>query len=313
MSGRGWLWLTILGCGLLAAPAALPGALDHRKGEFRLAEWLPTFLCLWAASGAFLIAVSGTFERSTPVWSRVVAALAMAALAPLAVEETQYHLQSAAAFVAIVLAVGAGLSETWWVRGPVSAILTAVSCGLDATGFLWPVGVLCGGGRWSGARACGTCLLIAGVLGAVVGRAIGLPMFTGYSYDGVAYSLHRDLLVCLPVVVLGAAGLARSRQGGSGGGAQVLAVYAAFGLIAILPIILGIRLNVRMVVLALLWLVPLGLTDLAEMIARGRERPTIVRSLGGLSLLAVVVLAWPGVSAWFNAVLLAAAVLLTRF
>lgn len=313
MSGRGWLWLTILGCGVLAAPAALPGALDHRKGEFQVSEWLPTVLCFWVASAALLVAATGVFGRSTPAWSRILAALAMAALAPLAVEETQYHLQSAAAFVAIVLAVGAGLSETWWVRGPISAILTAVSCGLDATGFLWPLGVLCAGGGRGGARACGACLLIAGVVGVVVGRTIGLSSLTGHSYDGVAYSLHRDLLVCLPVVVLGAAGLARSRRGDAGDGVQTLAVYAAFGLAAMLPIILGIRLNVRMAALALWWLAPLGLTDLGEMIARRRERPAIVGAFGGLSVLAVLVLAWPGVSAWFNAVLLAAAVLLARF
>ena len=312
MSGRGWLWLTIVACGLLAAFAVLPGAMEHRKGEFEIAEWLPVFLCFWIASGVFLAGANRVFGGSTSAWSRCVAALAMAAFAPLAVAETQQHLQAAAAFLVAVLAVAAAQSERWWIRSPVSAVLTAAGCGLDATALLWPLGVMCSGGGRGGARACGACFVIAGVLGVVVGRAIGLPSLTGYTDHGVAYVLHRDLLVCLPVVVLGAAGLARSRQGGSGHNVKPLVAFAAVSLMALLAVILGIRLNVRLTVLALWWLAPLGLTDLAEMIARRREGPTIVRSLGCLTALAVLGLCWPGVSGWFDAVLLAAAVLMAQ-
>ncbi|MBP7933221.1 MAG: hypothetical protein KA354_01120 [Phycisphaerae bacterium] len=313
MVGRASLWLTIVTCGLLAAPAALPGALDHRKGEFDLAEWLPVFLCFWVASAALLVSTARVFGRSTPAWSRIAAAMAMAALVPLAVEETQHHLQAAAAFVVTALAVWAGLATGWWLRTPLGFVFTAASCGLDATGFVWPLGVLCAGTRRGGPFVRGVGLLIAGSLGCIAGRLIGLPALTGYSHDGVAYALHRDLLLCLPVVVLGAAGLARCRRSDDEGSVRALTGCAAISLLAILPIVLGFPLNVRLVVLAVWWFAPLGMTDAADMLSRRRERPAIEAMLGALSILAVLGLSWPGVSAWFNAVLLAGAAWMSPF
>lgn len=308
MVGRGWLCLTILACGLLASPAVVPGALDHRKGEFHVLAWLFPFCCFWLSSVAYLLVTAAIFDRSVPRWSWVVAAMMMAAIGPLAAEATQDHLRSAAAFAVSVLAVAAGLAARWWLRGPVCAVLTATLCGLDVSGLLWPLGALCSGLGRDGRRVWCISLLIAGAAGIAAGRVMGLPSVTSHSYGGVAYALHRDLLVCLPVVLLGAAGLARFRPGGLGGGAWVLSGYAAAGLTALLPAVLGLPLSVPLVVLGGWWVVPFGLADLADLVVGRRERPPVAGLVGMLVVLAVLALSWPGVRAWLNAGWLAAAI-----
>ena len=43
MKTRGWMVATIVLAGLVAAPAAIPGVLAHRRGDFTLGAWFIGF------------------------------------------------------------------------------------------------------------------------------------------------------------------------------------------------------------------------------------------------------------------------------
>ncbi len=306
MARRGWLVaVVVLGAGL-AAPAALPMALLHGKGDFSTLGWLSGFLCAWLAAVGLYVSTSGVTWRRTPDWCRGVAALSLAALAPLAATSSQHHVQADLALLAAVSVVTLSLAgESRMARAGV-VWMTAVACGLEATALILPLGWF-----WAGIRSkTGSnqvwTMVFGGLAGLVVGRLVGLPMLSGYHIQPAAYAIHRDLVVLLVVLVLGLAGYAAARfPRGTSQPDWWLPGWAAVSTCALLVCVLGEPVNVRLCVLGLWWLMPQGLTDLAALLAGRRPNDRPARVAGLLVALAVMALALPGLLAWKNAMLLA--------
>lgn len=305
MKDRGWLVTTVLLGGVLAAPAALPVAVLHGKGEFTILEWLPGFLAVWLAAVGLFISTSRPTWEGVPAWCRGIAALSLAALAPLAAMSNQHNTQADLALLAMAAAVVLHLraqSSRWQTAG---VLLTAVACGLDATAFILPLGWFWSGLRSKTGHAQAWTLVFAGLGGLVIGRLVGLPMLSGYRIQQSAYAIHRDVAVILVVLALGLAGYAQARfpRRPTHPG-WWLPGWAAVSVCVLLAGVLGFAVNVRLAALGLWWLMPNGLAELAALLQGRLTDDRITRTVGLLVALAIVALAVPGLLAWRGGMLM---------
>ena len=148
--------------------------------------------------------------HSVRPWCWAVAAVSLAALAPLAVESNLYRARADGAFVAMAVGVvlaGSGKRRASTIGG---ALMAGVACGLDATAIVWPIG-------WAWAavarrRGGGPAALVvaASACGVVIAWWGGWPMLATSGLPTAAYSIHRDLTLLLPILVIGGAGYAKA-------------------------------------------------------------------------------------------------------
>jgi len=309
MSERGWLVATVLFCAVLAAPAALPVLFEQGRGAFHLGVWATALACTLAGSVCLFVSTGLASRRGIPAWCRCVSAASLAAFGPLAASSTLCQTWANFALVAMVLAVTVSLADSVPLRWSVGLFMTAVACALDATALVWPIGCLWSGLTCRQGRRYALAVLAAGIAGTLVACLSGWPVLTGYRMHGAVYALHRDVVVLMPVIVLGLAGYARGRvwRGpGSGGGADGwLLGWAAASVCALLMVVLGGPLNVRLAGLGLWWLMPAGLAELAQMWTSDSGRRSVVRHLGMLSTAVVAALALAGLRGWCDGLLLA--------
>ncbi len=309
MPERGWLMATVMLCAVLAAPAVLPFLLEQGKGDIYLGAWATTLACTLAASVCLFVSTGFIGWQGIPAWCRCLSAASLAALGPLAVNSTLYHTRADLALAAVVLAVTASLADSACLRWPVGLMMTAVACGLDATALVWPIGCLWSGLAYRQGRMIAVALLAAGIGGIFVANLLGWPVLTGYRTQVAFYALHRDVVVLMPIIVLGLAGLPRSRQrrrlGPDARADGCVLGWAAVSVCAMLMAVSGCPVNVRLAALGLWWLMPVGLAELAQMLTRVPHRRSVARDVGMLLALVVAALFLSGLRGWWNGVLLA--------
>jgi len=308
MPERGWLMATVLLSALLAVPASLPIILEQGRGEFYLAAWVTALLCTIIGSVCLFVSTRSALSRDIPAWCRCVSAASLAAFGPLAVGSTMYQTRASLAMAALVLAVSANLASSQLLRWTVGLLMTAIACALDATALIWPIGCV-----WSGlARRQGDknawVLLVAGMAGMFIAWLLGYPVLTGYRMQGAIYALHREVVILMPIVVLGLAGITRLRgrrtEGTRNRTDGYLLGWVVTGMCVLLLAVLGCPVNVRLCVLGLWWLMPIGLAELAQMLTSDVRRRSVVRRIGILLSAVLVVLSVAGMCGWRDGVLL---------
>lgn len=316
MSERGWLVTTVLLCAVLAAPAALPALLEHGRGVPHLGAWASALVCALAGSICLFVSTGFVVRHSIPTWCRCVSAASLAAFGPLAVSSTLYQTWANLALAAAVLAVTVSLTDMALLRWSLGLFMTAAACALDATALVWPIGCLWSVLSYRQSRGYAMALLAAGVGGVFLARLSGWPVLTGYRIQGAPYALHRDVVMLMPVIVLGLVGLTRCREWRRPGpGTQAksfLLSWAVMGIFALLIAVCGWSMNVRLAVLGLWWLMPVGLAELTQMLASEVSRGSVVRRLGIVSVAVVAALSLVGFRGWCDGLLLMLYLLIER-
>ena len=304
MKTRGWMVATIVLAGLVAAPAAVPGVLAHRRGDFTLGAWFIGFGCAWATSNILLVSLWRL--KPGPSWAMGVAALTLAGWAPLAVTSTALPVRADLAMLTVTVAVALLHDRVSVSRWLVVGLLMILACVLDMTALVLPLGLTWAACRRRERFVPALAVLAAGAVALGCALVSGWPAMTSYRMVGVGYNLHRDLIVLLPILLLGLGGYLRSGRSRNGGTIPWwLPGWAAVGLVAVLAIVSTAPLNPRLAVLAMWWYVPTGLADLARMVRRSPPQPPLLRAVGGLVLLVLILLSWSPIHQWVDSVYLA--------
>jgi len=304
MQERGWLLLTIVLGVLLASTAALPETLARHKGEFEWEEWGLAVALSVAVAAVVFLSTGRSSQWAVPAWCRCLAALGLAMLVPLANTSSLYHRQADLALLVGALALAGGLADSHLIRWCLGIPLAALACGLEACFWIWPIGYMWSSWSYRRERLYGFMLMAAAMTGIWVAVVLGRSLLTGYRFYESAYALHRDLLLLAPVLILGYAGYARTYLNTSMcfPDERLRPLPVAMTIVALMMILAGQPLNVRLIVLPLWWYVPEGIEELAGMIEGDSGRPRLCRYMGFAALLALVVLAWPGLRAWQDGV-----------
>ena len=326
VTGRKWIILTAVACVALAGLAAL-AAVFLRQGELHIGPWLLAAGAAWVGALCLFKGETGSglrcrnspegaaYERNPspspppPAWCRSVAAMSLAALAPLVMESNLHGVMADAALVSLALAVA--VSHAAGGAGPAAAgaVLTGVACALDATALLWPIGCAWAALARRSDRRHACVLLAAGGVGVIVATLAGWPRWTGHVHRLAVHAIHRDLTFLLPVLMLGGAGYAcawRRLRTRAGEPAPLrLTGWAGAGTLALVLALIGWPVNVRLCVLPFWWWMPVGLSDLAETSRDRRKQYQVVRFVGLLSCAVLVALSWAGVKRWLDGPLIA--------
>lgn len=307
---------TFLLCALLAAPASLPVILEQGQGEFHLWVWVTALVCTLIASVCLFVSTRLALGRDIPAWCLCVSSASFAAFGPLAVSSTVCQIQANLGMAALALAMSVGLTRARLLRWTVGLLLAALACSLDATALVWPIGWLWSGLARRQGRQYALVLLLAGVAGIVWDRMLGHPALTGYRMQGAIYLLHRDVVLLMPIIVLGVGGLARfrnCRRAEHRGRANAYMVgWAVASVCALLLAVLGCPVNVRLCVLGMWWLMPTGLSELVQMLTSDVSRRLVVRRIGFLVSAMLAMLSIAGLCGWRDGLLLAVYLLVER-
>ena len=306
--GRKWMALTVVACAALATVAALPAAFQAGGGRVPAGAWLlVTAAAVVAALCLFASPAPAGSSGSRP-WSRSVAAMSLATLAPLAVESNLHWAMAHGAFVLTAAATAIAFSGSGAPRIAAAVIATASACALDATALLWPVGCAWASLARKRRRTAAGAMLAAGLLGVIIARLIGWPILSGCRTTAAAHAIHRDLMLLLPVLALGWAGYAKgwgSAFRSTGGNPSLwMPGWAAAGAIGLILALIGLPLEVRICVLPLWWYVPLGLSDLARLSSDRSKGQSLIRRVGMLACLAIAVLSLAGLRRWMDGLLM---------
>ena len=210
-----------------------------------------------------------------------------------------------AAAVLALLAATAGRTSVRWIGG---IGLTALACASDATAVVWPIGFVWSSLSGRARRSYALVILAAGAAGVAFNLLSGRPALTGYRFQSSAYALHRDLMVMMPVVLLGLAAVVRRMPISSAADREREPVWVAgwmsAGMIATLAVLVGAPLNVRLAVLPFCWQVPTGLSELTRGLRTSGPAECVVRRLFWAFVLLLLLMCWPAVHRWMQGWLL---------
>ncbi len=238
---------------------------------------------------------SGTGRRMGG-WSRVVTAVWVAGVTPYAVESVPHHRLADLSLAAMAIAVSLSLGRrrAWSVVA--MALATGVACACEATATIWVVACVTAAIRRKERRA-GACLVLAcGVLGVITARFAGWPQTAGQAIYSVVYAMHRDLMIVIPAVLLGLVGYAKAHADTADYPSEqsFLRAWTPIAACALLLLLLGVPLDVRLCVLPLLWWTPTALTELGRITTGCQTPPSPVRAIGVLSCFVTATLAITG-------------------
>ena len=307
-----------------------------------------TIVCLFNLKGVPVVTVFGVRVLSTigvawclsllpvarrfggvPTW---IAFLSVTALAPLAVESLVFHVRSEIAWLALGLAVVVSHGKPG--ARALSLSLAVVACICDATALIWPLGCLLGALTDRRLRVEAAAMLLLSLLAVVVMMGLGQPTTPVERLLVQVHGLHRDLTLLLPVLVLGSFGWMTS--GVARDDLSRLKGTAGVAMVALVLILLGVPLSVRVCVLPFWWWMPAGWAELASLkngkhpvrlpaatqetreTPNSREAPgranskqhlcyaerSIPRAVGWLGTVLLLALVWPGLRQWLDGALL---------
>ncbi|MBI4578977.1 MAG: hypothetical protein HY718_04695 [Planctomycetes bacterium] len=276
MQPAGRTIMAALGIGLLAAIATMTSAVDPAEGVVRPLRLVVGLVSVLAAAGVTGAAAGRAWPRGG-AWVCWLVAGSMAALVPLAVESCpNVNRADLGLLAAAIAASGLAGRRKNAVIGPTA---TAAACALSPTALILPIGVAYA--RWSSPHSSKNAVvgLATGLVGTVIGWWTG-----GLGPPANAYAVGRDLLVVLPVALIGAAGLewrsprvsASTLRPASAGCRQAWGCLAAVGLGLVA---LGAPLDPRILVLPFWTLMPVGLDRLGMLIRcrHGRQAAVAAR------------------------------------
>ncbi len=243
------------------------------------------------------VAIWGAAVRrgeSNALWSFLLVCGSMAILAPLAMESCDHPDR---ANVALLLAA---MSPALWCGGFTSmtaaAVSTLVACMLSPAAAIWPAALLVGGMRQRGRFSW--AVIVAAVFGLTAGMHFDL-----WPHAVVLPSLHRDLVMLLPVILLGLAGMPEVSAAASSDERQQYD-WAVAGLAGIGLAIFGLPLDPRILSLPFWWLAPTGLRRLQSLVRSDSDENMTSRPVGVLSCAAAAILLWPAILHWRDALFL---------
>ena len=307
---RKWILWTTAASAALAMLGALPAAFAAGHGEPPAHDWLLGAFAACTGAWCLLVSTRGHQQDRTRAWCPSVAAMSLAALAPLAVESNLHGAMADGAFLLSVVALAIGSGGGGAIRMAAGAITAGAACAFDATALLWPLG--CVWSAFSRQRGQGYAwvMLGGGVTGVMIAWLARWPLLTGHGSPGTVYAIHRDAALLLPVLALGWGGWAvvsRPARISVGEPASLWTPgWASLGVLGLVLVLIGVPLQVRICVLPFWWCMPSGLNDLAQMISDGSGARSLTRWVGRLSWLVVIALSWVGLRRWLDGLLLGA-------
>jgi hypothetical protein len=225
--------------------------------------------------------------------SLYLAVLSVAAVYPLASTSADSVIRAdLACFASLLVMMAFSRAGVWQ---PVGWLLIAVACALDATALLLVLGFLMA--ALADRRQVALALVLL-VLGAVVVLAVAWSGYAVMPLESGYMSVHRrhwDLQILLPIVLVGATGWFRYRHRE---GLPSIAITLA-GTAGLLLVALGLRLNVRICALPVLFWLPQGLQDLRILLSA--EPPSrLARVVGGACVAVLAMLSWPAFASWYG-------------
>lgn len=277
--------------------------------ELRVGDWLARFASFAVAALALLLSTDHKRREGPAFWCWSASALSLAALAPVAMESSGRMPLPGIGFVlaAVTTAISARATGALATTAAAAGMAGAAACGL--TGMLWPLGY-----AWAaiglGQRVRrGIVLLVAAMIGAIAGRALGWPAFAGGRTISSVHAAHRDMMILLPVILVGLAGYARGCRRPEPmcrkAGVPWLAGWTGAAVIGLGVALAGGPLDVCTCVLPFWWWAPTGLADLADVVTASRTRGWALRGIGWASGLVLAVLAIGSAGRWLDGPLLA--------
>jgi hypothetical protein len=191
-------------------------------------------------------------------------------------------------------------SDSRIVRTLIAVLLTGLACALDATALVWPIGYALATPAGNQSRLAAVAMLAAGAAGVLVSWFAGWPSFTTYRFYQVVYTVHQDLIVLLPVLVIGFAGYAGQCECSQAtraarGATPWLSGWSALAVAALFVALVGGPVHVRICVLPFWWWLPAGLAELSALLKEGEKSAARARGVG---LLSCVLLACLLLTSW---------------
>ncbi len=300
--------LVITAAAVLAALGALPGAYDSVQG-LHIRDWAMGTAASLVAAIALLHAADREGRNHSPFRYRAIVAASLAMLAPVATSASEASTLANLAFAATALTAALASFDLRGWRMVGITVTVGLACASDITGLLWPLGYLwaaCSQRRDIG-RAGWLCAVA--LCSVFAGRVIGIPMLQSERNILGIHASHRDMVILLPVFMIGLAGymrqgrlhISRCRADRVPWPAGWIGV-AFLGLAVVL--VCGL-LDARICMLAFWWWMPAGCVTLPETLASGKARGRLVRGVGWLSVLVLAMLFYSGPRQWLDGVLLA--------
>jgi hypothetical protein len=292
---RAQLDATVAVTGLLAAVGALASAYDVDRGFDQLL-WVVR-ACAACAVVVFVLSNDSAAGCDTIARRpRLTSALLVALLFPYGVESVAQSIGSDLAIIATVVSV-ALMRRGGAVRFIAGGLVAGLACASEASAIVWPLGyaysvVSCGDTR----RMRGV-LLICGAVGVAIGWGTGGVFAPSDPVFGGLAAVHRDLMILMPLILLGMVGLAKARS-------EVLETRAdysmqiswtAVALACLCLVVIGVPLDVRLCALPLFWWIPTAVSELGAITIGSQRADSSLRMVGFLSVAMTACLMIPGV------------------
>lgn len=299
--------LVMTAAAFLAALGALPDAYESVHG-LHIWHWAMGTAASWVVAIALFYTADHETRKHASWRYRALATASLVMLAPLATSASEASTSAHLAFVATALAAALasrGL-RGWRMVGITVAV--GLACASDVTGLLWPLGYLWAACSQRRDIGRGVWFCVVGVCAVFAGRSISIPIFQGgHNIIGI-HAIHRDMIILLPVFMIGLVGYLREgrlRISRSTDRVPWLAGWTGMALLGLAVALVVGSLDVRICMLAFWWWMPAGQVALAETLAFGMARGRFVRGVGWLSSLVLVMLLYSGLRQWLDGPLLA--------